>query len=393
VADDIATQRVDRDALRLALLPGIGPRTRHALLAEFGTPQAVFQARGAELERVPGIGGKLSRRIVEARRELDLDSILATCAAEQIAVLLEDDPHYPPLLREIPDPPGVLFQWGSRLPRDNLAIAIVGTRHATSYGARQAERLSTELAGAGFTVVSGMARGIDAAAHRGCLRSGGRTVAVLGGGFLRLYPPEHAELAREIRRHGALISESPPEWPPCSGNFPQRNRVITGMSLGVIVVEAGHRSGALISARHALEQGREVFAVPGRVDSPVSRGCHQLLRDGARLVESIDDVLEELEALVTSAALAIAEQPGGERVSGTMLPELQGEEKQIWMAIGEGRVTVDQLVDATGLAVHVVLRTLSRLELRHLVRRISGAWLERSRGLPGTHPGREASAR
>jgi DNA processing protein len=239
VVDEELPQELDRDALRLALLPGIGPRIRHALLNRLGTPARVLAASKAELERVAGVGGTLSRRILEEAPCLDVEALLETCEQNQIQVVLQDDPRYPVLLREIPDPPGVLFLWGSLLAADRIALAIVGTRHATTYGTRQAERLSIELTRAGFTVISGLARGIDAAAHRACLQAGGRTLAVLGGGFLRLYPPEHADLAASIRQQGCLISESPPLSPPCSGNFPQRNRVITGMSLGVIVIEAG----------------------------------------------------------------------------------------------------------------------------------------------------------
>jgi DNA processing protein len=383
--DASATRELDRDALRVALLPGIGPRTRQALLDTFGTSARILAASAAELERVPGVGRKLSRRICEEGPRVDVDSLLATCDEHQMAVVLAEDPRYPAMLREIPDPPGVLFLWGSLPASDRIAMAIVGTRHATHYGTRQAERLSVELVRAGFTVVSGLARGIDAAAHRGCLQAGGRTLAVLGGGFLRLYPPEHTELAQQIRQQGCLISESPPQSPPCSGNFPQRNRVITGMSLGVIVIEAGHRSGALISARHALEQGREVFALPGRVDSPVSRGCHELLRDGAKLVESVDDVLEELDALVHCAASARQAEsalPAGKGDDGFELfelPTLGPEEQRIWDAIGEGRVTVDQVVMISKMPIQQVLATISRLELRHLVQRTGGAWVERRR--------------
>ncbi len=383
--DTSGDYELDRDALRVALLPGIGPRTRQALLDAFGSSARILAASAGELEQVPGVGRKLSRRICEEAPRLDVDSLLATCAEQQIEIALPEDPRYPALLREIPDPPGVLFLWGSLLPSDRIALAIVGTRHATHYGTRQAERLSMELTRAGFTVVSGLARGIDAAAHQACLRAGGRTLAVLGGGFLRLYPPEHAELAQQIRRQGCLISETPPRSPPCSGNFPQRNRVITGMSLGVIVIEAGHRSGALISARHALEQGREVFALPGRVDSPVSRGCHELLRDGAKLVESVDDVLEELDALVhcaASARQAGACRPDGpeeETFERLELPTLDAEEQRVWDAIGEGRITIDQVVVTSRMSVQEVLATISRLELRHLVQRTGGAWVERRR--------------
>ncbi len=183
-------------------------------------------------------------------------------------------------MRDLPDPPGVLFVRGTLAPSDAMAVAIVGSRHATHYGLTQAERLAGSLARAGLTVVSGLARGIDAAAHRGALAAGGRTIAVLASGVLNIYPPEHNTLAEEITQHGAVMSESPPRAEPLAGMFPQRNRIISGLSLGVLVVEASTRSGALITARHAMEQGRDVFAVPGPITSRMSHGCHRLIRDG-----------------------------------------------------------------------------------------------------------------
>ena len=191
-------------------------------------------------------------------------------------------------------------------PADALSIGIVGTRHATQYGLRQAERLAGSLARAGLTIVSGLARGIDAAAHRGALAAGGRTLGVLASGVLNIYPPEHDQLANEVAACGALLSEQPARSAPLAGTFPQRNRLISGLSLGVIVVEAAERSGALITARHAMEQGREVFAMPGNVDSRCSHGCHRLIRDGAKLIETADDVLEELGPLVEATPATTA---------------------------------------------------------------------------------------
>ncbi len=285
-----------RDTLRLCLIPGVGPRTRRALLERFGTCAVTLAASAEQLLQVPGIGPRLCDRIRRAG-EIDVDREIELCHRHQIDIIPEADRRYPGLLREIPDPPGVLFRRGDSLPGDQLALAIVGTRHATRYGLRQAERLAGGLARAGMTIVSGLARGIDAAAHRGSLDAGGRTIAVLGSGVLRVYPPEHAELADAVGRQGAVFSELPPLQQPMSGTFPQRNRLITGLSLGVLVVEAAERSGALISATHAAEQGREVFAVPGPADSRTSRGCHRLIRDGAKLVENVEDVLEELGPL------------------------------------------------------------------------------------------------
>jgi len=260
-----------------------------------------------------------------------------------------------------------LFVRGALVPQDALAVAIVGSRHATRYGIAQAERLAGGLARAGFTIISGMARGIDGAAHRGALEAGGRTIAVLGSGLLNIYPPEHLDLANQIAANGAILSEFPPRMAPMAGMFPQRNRVITGLSLGVIVVEASGTSGALISARHAMEQGREVFAVPGRADSRMSRGCHRLIRDGAKLVETVDDVLEELGPLVAPAP----------RDDGTTLHHpaelaLNEIERQVLQAIDPDPTSIDVVASRSGLAIHHVLATISVLEMRRVIRKVSG---------------------
>jgi DNA processing protein len=271
------------------------------------------------------------------------------------------------MLREIYDPPGVLFVRGEIKPNDAVAIGIVGTRHATQYGLRQAERLASGLSRAGLTIVSGLARGIDAAAHRGALNAGGRTLAVLASGVMNIYPPEHDQLATEVVAQGALISEAPPRMEPLPGTFPQRNRIISGLSLGVLVVEAAERSGALITAKHAMEQGREVFAMPGNVDSRASKGCHQLLRDGAKLVETVDDVLEELGPLVEATP-----RDDGQVIHHPAELLLNEIEQQVLAVIPCEATQIDQIVVQTQLPVAQVLSTLSVLEMRHLVRRLSG---------------------
>ena len=301
-----------------------------------------------------------------------MEAEIALCRERGIDILTESDPRYPRMLRELPDPPGVLFVRGELKPEDALAVGIVGTRHGTPYGLRQAERLAGSLARAGLTVVSGLARGIDAAAHRGALAAGGRTIAVMASGVLNIYPPEHASLAEEVAAAGALLSEQPSRSPPLAGAFPQRNRLISGLSLGVIVVEAADRSGALITARHAMEQGREVFAVPGNVDSRASRGCHRLIRDGAKLIESADDVLQELGPLVEATPRddgRVIHHP-----AELMLNEI---EQQVLAAMGGETITIDQVVVASGLPVPRVLAALSALEMRHLVRRLSGSTVVR----------------
>jgi DNA processing protein len=354
------------------LIPGVGPAIRQALLDRFGSSDAVLLAAPSELRTVPGVGPKLMRKIVSACEEIDAEAEIALCQKQGIEILTCSHEDYPKVLRQIHDPPGLLFVRGTLRPCDGLAIGIVGTRHATRYGLRTAQRLAESLARAGLVVVSGLARGIDSAAHRGALDGGGRTLAVLGGGVLNVYPPEHAKLAEKIVTGGALISEAPPHAAPKSGVFPQRNRIISGLSLGVIIVEAAERSGALITARLAMEQGREVFAVPGPIDSRASRGCHQLIRDGAKLVETADDVLEELGPLFEPAS-----REDGSPVrhpAELMLNEL---EQTVLGAVGTEDTTIDHIVGETGLPVHRVLSTISVLEMRRLVRRVSGTTVVR----------------
>jgi DNA processing protein len=360
------------DSMRLSLVSGVGPLLRKALVERFGSPAAVFAAGKDDLQSVDGIGPKIAARIVAARDEIDAEFELQLAAEHGIDVLIESDADYPRSLRQIHDPPGVLFRRGKPQPQDELAVAIVGTRHATRYGLAQAERLAASLARTGFTVVSGLARGIDAAAHRGALAAGGRTIAVLASGLLEIYPPEHDKLAAEVASSGYLLSEAPPRMVPLAGAFPQRNRVISGLSVGTIVVEAPERSGAIITVRHAYEQGREVFAVPGPVDSRMSRGCHALLKDGAKLVESIDDVLAELGPLAENIR----------RDDGTVLRQpaelvLNEIEQQVLSMIDCAPTSIDAIAAASKIPIHRVLSTVSVLEMRRLIRRTSGTQVVR----------------
>ncbi|MGA2063924.1 MAG: DNA-processing protein DprA [Thermoguttaceae bacterium] len=362
-----AAQRELADAVRLSLVPGVGPRTRQKLLGRFGSPAAVLAAAPSDVRATEGVGPKLSERIAAAPREIDAEAEIALCRQHGIAILTDTDPQYPRMLREIADPPGLLFVRGQLRPEDALAIGIVGTRHGTPYGLRLAERLAASLARSGLTIVSGLARGIDAAAHRGALEAGGRTLGILASGVLSIYPPEHVALAEQVAAHGALVSEQPCRSAPLAGTFPQRNRLISGLALGVIVVEAGDRSGALITARHAMEQGRDVFAVPGNVDSRSSRGCHRLLRDGAILVESADDVLEHLGPLVEAVP-----REDGRTVHHPAELLLNEVEQKVLEAVRGEATSIDEIVARSGLGVPQVLSTLSILEMRHLLRRLSG---------------------
>jgi len=354
-------------ALRLSLVPKVGPQIATMLMAHFGSAAAVISAAPSELRSVNGIGQTLALSIARAVEEIDIEAELQRCAENEIEVIPLGDERYPRNLSEIHDPPQVIYVQGDLTEADMLSVAIVGTRHASTYGKRIASRLAGSLTRAGLTVVSGMARGIDGAAHHGALEAGGRTLAVLPAGLMNIYPAEHKELAFDISHSGALISESPSTTPISRGTFPRRNRIVTGLCLGVIVIEAAERSGALISARHAMEQGREVFAVPGPIESRVSRGCHQLIRDGAKLVEHVDHILEELGPLVESTS-----RESGEVIHHPAELQLNEQEQAVLQLIEIMPTSIDMIISQSGLPVPRVLATISALEMRRLVRRTGG---------------------
>ncbi len=360
------------DWLRLCLVSGVGPRILTALITYFQTPQAVLAADVSQLQQVEGVGYRLAQSIAVAKQEIDLSPELAACQSTGIQMVSRAATGYPRLLLEIPDPPGVLFLQGDLQAADSLAIAVVGSRNATRYGVTQAERIAAGLARAGVTVVAGLARGIDAVAHRAALAAGGRTLAVMGGGLLKIYPPEHADLARQISEQGCLISEMPPRYVATRHAFPRRNRIISGLTLGTLIVEAAERSGALITARQAMEQNRDVFAVPGPVDNRNSRGCHALLRDGAILVESVEDILDALGPLVETN-----QQEDGREIRHPAELQLNATETSVLQAIGTDPTLVDQVVQQTELPTHRVLSTLSVLEVRQLIVRLPGGTVTR----------------
>jgi len=371
VTDGNSSENVDPgvlDLLRLTMVPGVGPKTSRTLIDRFGSAGEGIDAPESSLRDVPGVGPRLAEKIARARRDVDPQAELDRCRKLGVRIVARGEEGYPPLLGDIPDPPTLLYVQGTIEPADQLAIALVGSRKCTPYGMRIAEKLGSSLARVGLTVVSGLARGIDAAAHRGALSSGGRTIAVLANGLGEIYPPEHGELARDVAASGALISESPMGQSPLAGLFPQRNRVISGLSLGVVVVEATPRSGSLSTARHATDQNREVFAVPGPVDSLPSRGCHYLIRDGAKLVETVDDILEELGPLVREVR-ASPEEPTIRHPAELSLTD---QERNLLGRLDNDGVAIDALIVATGLTASQVMATLSVLELRRLVRRLPG---------------------
>ena len=361
-----------RDLLRLNLVSGIGPRVQSLLLARFETAAAVFRAPGDQLLQVEGIGPKLSAAISTARSSDIADREWERCERSSTTLLFRGTPEYPRLLAETCDAPPVLYCRGDLLPQDELSVGIVGSRRCTLYGRQQAERLAGALARAGMTVISGLARGIDAAAHRGALAAGGRTLAVCATGLAQLYPPEHKDLAREIVESGAVLSESPLDRGPSKGIFPQRNRIISGLSLGVIIVEATRQSGALHTARHAMEQGREVFAVPGRIDSLASMGCHDLIRDGVALVRDPDDVLEELGPL-----LKPVKRGENDVVQTPRELVLSDQEREVLNLLTNEPQHIDQIVAAGELEASRVMSTLTVLEMRLLVHRLPGGMVVR----------------
>ncbi len=351
-----------RALVALTLVPGVGPGRIRALLARFGSAQAALQASVAALVQVPGIGAQTARRIASFD---DWDAVdVQFERAERVGATLIPawDARFPSLLRQIYDPPALLWVRGALAPENNNAVAIVGTRRPTDYGLRTARQFAAAMARAGVTVISGLAYGIDAAAHRGALDAGGRTLAVLGSGVDRFYPARHARLAQAIMTQGALLSELPLGAAPDAPNFPRRNRLISGLARAVLVVEAYERGGALITARLALEQDRDVLAIPGALHNPASAGTNRLIRDSlARLVCSPDDVLEVLGMGHTPAT---PEPPSP--------PPLRGPERQLYEALEPEPLHIDVVCERTGLDPSTALVYLLQLEFKGLVRQLAG---------------------
>lgn len=361
----------------LRAIQGVGDALLCGLVRTFGSPEAVLQASEDELVQTGGISPALAKAIrrgpaVEDLRAVDRE--LTAIERLPIRVLTILDPDYPARLKTIHDPPPVLSASGSFDESDHHAVAVVGTRDATPAGLAVAERLSRGLAEVGFTVVSGLARGIDGAAHRGALEAGGRTIAVLGCGIDRTYPAMHRSLRKKVEERGAVLSELPPGAQAHPYHFPKRNRIISGLSLGVIVVEAAPQSGSLITARLAAEQGREVFAVPGPVLSEQSRGTNGLIKQGAKLVETVEDILDELTAQCEPSFLTRMQ----DRLASSMRPvqsgmtPLEGDEARLYAALSAEPIHIDELIAKTGLPAASVSSLLLALELKGAVRQLPG---------------------
>jgi DNA processing protein len=370
-----------REHLALALTPELGPARTRALVERFGTPAAVLAATAAELGSVPLIGVKLAARLADAMRAVDVAAEWGLMQRHGVDAVALGEPGYPEPLATVATAPPLLYTRGGLLPDDRQAVGLVGSRHCTAYGRKMAERLAGGLVRAGFTVVSGLARGIDGAAHRAALDAGGRTIAVLAGGLSRIYPPEHTELADEVAGRGALVTETPMTVSPQPGMFPARNRIISGLSRAVVIVEAGERSGALITATHAAEQGREVFAVPGQADNPAAAGCLNLIRNGVRMVRSVDDILEDLQGLSVPV-------PPPERKSKPTLfdapaesapppapvappPSLDPVQQRIWDCLTEPR-HIDELSRELAIPAGQLGGMLTLLEMKKVVRKMPG---------------------
>jgi DNA processing protein len=364
--------------IRLICADGVGPVSFGRILKWYGSVDAALGASAGGLARIEGIGPKTAERIVSTRDKFDTCAELERAAKLGVWIIHMADSRYPPLLKQIYDPPPVLYVKGTLGREDNLGIAVVGSRRCSIYGTEQASRFAHLLAASGFTIISGLARGIDTAAHHGALAANGRTIAVQGCGLANVFPPENVRLFDLISQSGACLSELPLQYEPLSENFPPRNRIIAGLSLGTIVIEAGLRSGALITARTALESNREIMAVPGKVDSPLGKGPNQLIKQGAKLIESVEDVMEALgyvgdqlkehTARAAGEAAAKAETPLFE----TACLDLKGHEKRIYDSLGTEPLHTDQVIDQTDLPPGTVNATLMSLRLRGLIRQLPG---------------------
>ena len=366
----------------------IGSARLKKLLNYFGKPENILKAPCEKLMGVSGIGKEIARKVTSLK-EKDIDEDIDLAKKYNLKIITVDDEEYPENLKQIYDPPIVLYVKGELTGQDKLSVAIVGSRRASFYGLSCAEKFASDLSERNFTIVSGLARGIDTSAHKGALKQGGRTIAVIGSGFRHLYPQENKELAEEISRCGAVISEFPINAKPLSQNFPRRNRVISGLSLGVLVVEAARNSGALITADCALEQGRDVFALPGKIDSGNSFGTNGLIKQGAKLVSCADDIIEEFNIPM---ALAIGSQTMVSRPITTNLNKreikdagldsgvcLSGNESLLYNFISDQPVLLDEIAEKTSISISEISGILLKLQMHKLITQLPGKQFIRER--------------
>lgn len=342
------------------LIKGIGAVRLQGLIAAFGDLETAWKADSASLGEA-GLGSKLIERVIQGRENIDLDQVWEKIENQGIKILTWQDEEYPARLREIDQPPPVLYVRGEYLQDDLFAVALVGTRRVTAYGRQITEEIAAFLAANGITVISGLARGVDVIAHQTSLKAGGRTIGVLGSGVDKIYPPEHRALAEQMMQRGAVISDYAPGTPPDASNFPPRNRIISGLSLAVVVVEAGETSGALITAEFAAEQGREVFAVPGSILAPQSKGTNRLIQNGALPLLNAGDLMQALDLTRV-----------GEQKSARKALPADETETRLLNVLGGEPLHVDEIRNQAGLPIEKVSATLALMELKGMVRQVGG---------------------
>lgn len=353
--------------LVLNMVEDIGSVRTRALLKHFGSLEEVFKAGESDIAEVKKLGPAIAAKVPQAIKKVKLKKEFDLIKKHGVKIITFLDKDYPENLKNIYDPPVVLYVKGGITPSDKLAIAIVGSRLASFYGLHTAEKLGFELASHGITVVSGLARGIDSSAHKGALKAKGRTIAVLGSGLANIYPEEHKDLAEKIFDSGAVISEFPMTMRPDKGNFPRRNRIISGLSLGVVCVEAAEKSGALITCDYALEQGREVFAVPGKVDSITSRGTNKLIKQGARLAQGAEDIFEELN-LSSCVGCILSADAAGEVKSNA----LDKYESLVYTLLSSDPKHIDNISEESGMGLNRVAGILLNLEIKSFAKQLPG---------------------
>jgi DNA processing protein len=363
----------DREAyIGLNMIEGLGPVSVRRLIDALGSPGAILEAGREALMEAKGIGEKLALKIIARRDSIDAQAEIEKASEIGARIITPLDDEYPDALQAIHDPPLALYVLGRLLPEDEKAIGIVGSRSTSHYGLSAADRLAYQLSQTGFTVVSGLARGTDTAAHSGALKGGGRTIAVLGSALDCLYPPENAGLARKIAKNGAVISEYPMGRQADRMTFPYRNRIISGLSMGVLLTESAIKGGSMHTAEAAMEQGRTVFALPGRVDTPGARGPHMLIKNGAKLVERIDDILEEYEFLIPPDDLEVPESKAAARPDVPMTEQ----ESKVVEVLWNDSLDVDSLARELGMASHELSGILLALEMKRVVRTLPGRMVE-----------------
>jgi DNA processing protein len=353
--------------IALNMVPNLGPVRLRRLMEALGTPQDILRARAGQLSQVNGIGPDLGESIARWEERVDLPAELTRIREFGAKVITQESPLYPRQLREIHNPPIVLHVWGDLQERDHHSVSVVGSRKTSHYGLECAKKLSYQLAYAGLTVVSGLARGIDTAAHQAALAAQGRTIAVIGSGLMDLYPAENLGLAEKIAAAGAVVSEYPMTFPPSPQTFPYRNRIVAGWSTGILVVEAGLSSGALITANQAIDQGRLVYAVPGPIDRPSAAGSNRLIQQGAKLVTSAGDILDDFQSLLP----AMRKEPG-KKSEAVERPGMSAEEQAILEVLSSEEASIDSIVIKTGLPAPKVSSTLLALEMKRLARQLPG---------------------